>query len=375
VSDGRAGEGTPRKSGGAISSLGGTVELDKCTMTTNTATVDGGAIHNYGGTVIALNSVMKGNSANFAGVAANMNGGRMLFKDCTLSANTGVYDAGVVWNEAYTEVDFDGCFLTFNRAGEWGGAVTNYGAAHLNNCTISYNAAVMFWDASPRGGALYNSNSMDLTECTLTANRVSGVDHGGAIYNTGTLNLNECLLTANSALRNGGAIANTGGIVATACTFASNTAGMGGAVHAASTSAKVELKDCDLTSNSATRGGAVALESGATATFERCSFSGVYEDDACLLFSDGESKLEFYYQRDAFESGLVCSDSTALVYNASVSIPFVGSSGPAAMTCDSSSVSGYCSYDCSNKNVGGIVCRYVHTTVCQAPMYDPPSTL
>ena len=374
VSDGAA-LGDAGGGGGAIFSLGGTVELDKCTMTTNTAKDDGGAILNYGGTVIALNSVMKGNSARFAGAAVNLNGGRMLFKDCTLSANTGSVDAGVVWNAFYAEVDFDGCFLTLNRAFEWGGAVTNYGTAHLNNCTISYNAAVQRSDAWVLGGALYNSDSMDLTECTLTANRVSGSDDGGAIYNTGTLNLNECLLTANSVLGNGGAIVNTGAIAATACTFASNTAGIGGAVHAASPSAKVELKDCDLTSNSATRGGAVALESGATATFERCSFSGVYEDDACLLDSDGESKLEFYYQRDAFESGLVCSISTALVYNASVSIPFVGSSGPATMTCDSSGVSGYCTYDCSNKNVGGIVCRYVHTTVCQAPMYDPPSTL
>ena len=133
------------------------------------------------------------------------------------------------------------------------------------------------------------------------------------------------------------------------------------------------FNDCQLTSNSGyyIRGyshdddssssglfGMVAYGSSVSATsFFSCSFVGDYEDDVCVIDSDGT--LEFYFTQ-AFSNGTVCSDATTaiVVYNGDAVVPFSSSSSAELLSCQGESISAFCAFDCAAGLGGvGIECR------------------
>ncbi len=95
------------------------------------------------------------------------------------------------------------CAITGNRDSANGfGAILNlpHSSLSLRRCTLSGNHA-----GSGSGGALYASSGSvaDLWRCTLSGN--SAAQEGGAIYSVGWVNLRECTLSSNTATV-GGAI-------------------------------------------------------------------------------------------------------------------------------------------------------------------------
>ena len=92
-------------------------------------------------------------------------------------------------------------------------------------------------------------------------------------------------------------------------------------------------------------------------SFFSCSFGGDYGDDECVI--DAHGILEFYYTQ-AFSNGTVCSGATTaiVVYNGDAAVPFSSSSSADLLSCQSESISEFCTYDCAAGLGGvGIECR------------------
>ena len=80
--------GSSAVNGGAIYNDGGTVTLNRTTLTGNTATGSGGAIYTLGGTVTLTNSTLSGNSAATGG-AIYSDGGTVAVNNSTIASNSG----------------------------------------------------------------------------------------------------------------------------------------------------------------------------------------------------------------------------------------------------------------------------------------------
>jgi predicted outer membrane repeat protein len=148
--------------GGAIYANGGTVTIDNSTFASNHADnvyEDGGAIFNSAATITITNSTFSGNTAN--------------------GSNQYTY-GGAIYNTGWlnvTNTTFSG-----NVAGQWGGAITNYGGQQvIRNSTFSGNTAGV------AGAAVYNSfNTLTLSGNLFNANKVSGTVHS-CVYSSTTL--------------------------------------------------------------------------------------------------------------------------------------------------------------------------------------------
>jgi hypothetical protein len=148
--------------GGAIYANGGTVTIDNSTFAANHADnvyEDGGAIFNSAAAITITNSTFSGNTAN--------------------GSNQYTY-GGAIYNTGWlnvTNTTFSG-----NVAGQWGGAITNYGGQQvIRNSTFSGNTAGV------AGAAVYNSfNTLTLSGNLFNANKVSGTVHS-CVYSSTTL--------------------------------------------------------------------------------------------------------------------------------------------------------------------------------------------
>ena len=351
--------------GGAISVRDGTVDLKNCALTGNTAWSSGGAIGNYYGTVNLDCCVLKRNHAEFGGaywtIGDNAKDSVTLIQGCTMTDNMAEIDGGGILLNGGSSGTLRDCVLTGNTAGEWGGAMKNEGSGvRLDNCTLSANtvsAKYAKWstDIEVHGGAIYTTGRMDLNDCTFIEN--SAGTKGGALYNSGaTVTLNRCALVANNATSAGGGLyAVSGETVLNECMLTRNVAEVGGGLY--TRSGRLELNTCNMTMNFAAMHGHIALvEEAGEASFASCSFTSAYnDDDACVIKADEQSFLAFYYQLAAFDYGLVCSESPALVYGANTSIP-LSAQYESAMTCGASDILNYCDFDCRDARQG-IFCR------------------
>ena len=165
----------------------------------------GGGLYNQG-TVTLNDCIISGNSAAKGGGLDNYFGTAML-NDCTISGNSASYSG---------------------QGG--GGGLANSGTATLNDCTISGNSAYRF------GGGLanyasYGTSTATLTDCTIIGNSASA---GGGLFNpgNGTMTLTDCTISANIAnARHGGGLYNDGMAVLTNCTVSGNSADAGGGLY------------------------------------------------------------------------------------------------------------------------------------------------
>ena len=234
------GNNTGTNGGGAIFNYGGTLTVNSCTFSNNSASADGGAILNTG-TLTVSNSTFTNNSAGTNGGAIYNNGGTVTIDSSTFSENVAAIYGGAVANRYSGTVTvntstfsqnqttsttaahggggiFNDASLTVNDSvftgnsalvpGGSGGGVENYNnsaASSVNNSTFSGNSAD--WGGAVLNNA--NSNPLTLNNCTITGN--SANTDGGGVRNNRTLNLNRVIISGNSA--SGGAeIRNTGTI-------------------------------------------------------------------------------------------------------------------------------------------------------------------
>ena len=147
--------------------------------------------------------------------------------------------------------------------------------ASLAGLTIQ-NGAVNGAGTAGSGGGLYNSGTLQLTNCTFTAN--SAIQSGGAMFILGNLTATACTFSTNTSIRGAVNVANA---VANffECTFSGNAATSigGGALNTSSSAASVSLNSCTVSGNQATGaavGGGVHIISGSSVTITNCILAG-----------------------------------------------------------------------------------------------------
>ena len=194
---------------------GNIVVLNWLTMTNGDGNDDdgeGGGIYNEG-TMTVNQCTLSGNSASDGG--GIYNNGTLTVNQCTLSGNSGGFGGGIL-NDGTLTVNQS--TLSGNNGGD-GGGICNYGTLTVNQSTLSGNSAYV-------GGGIFSHGTLTVNQCTLSGNNAS--DAGGGVYNLGTAMVNQSTLSGNSGGSDGGGgIFNSGPLAIANSIIAGNSAGVG----------------------------------------------------------------------------------------------------------------------------------------------------
>ena len=220
-----------------LANSSGTLTVNHCTISGNSAEAAGGGIYNLNGTVTINNSILSADSDNtIAGVGGggiynyhgtmNPTDGFITLSNCTIINNSTATSGGGIRNIGGTVAIVD-CNLLDNSATNSGGGISNEGGlVTINDSIFSGNAADLAYHATSNlgGGGIFNgmnliapgavAGSAALTNCTLAGNSsgLGGISaiigQGGGIYTdtNSTLTLRRCMVSGNSASQSGGGI-------------------------------------------------------------------------------------------------------------------------------------------------------------------------
>ena len=166
-----------------------------------------------------------------------------------------------------------------------------HGAAIHNSGNLTVSDSV-FWQNraysgqyTSYGGAVYNAGTILVERSVFSANEsqkssvvISGSPSadGGAFGNEGgTATIIDSVFTNNKTKGNGGAIYNSGSLTVSDSEFTSNeSVGFGGTIFTTSKTSSLTVSDSIFRTNSASRGGAIAIYNGAKGMIERSYFDG-----------------------------------------------------------------------------------------------------
>ncbi|MFC2105633.1 choice-of-anchor Q domain-containing protein [Candidatus Bipolaricaulota bacterium] len=232
--------------GGGIVNFG-TLTLEGCTVSDNSAGI-GGGIANAGDATL-INCTVSNNSAASGGGIDNHVLGTLQLINSTVSDND-AFDGGGIYNDGTATLV--NSTISGNSGSLWGGGLLNEGKATLARCVVENNT-------SEFGGGFINAGELSLTGCTTYGNSavedtVVGGGVGGGIYNYGPAQLTNCTISDNSATNVAGGIYNDDEVSLNNVTIAGNTAGTDGGGIYVDTSDGVELKNTLIADNTATTG-------------------------------------------------------------------------------------------------------------------------
>ena len=185
--------------GGGLHVTGGTVDLTRCTLSSNSAG-SGGALYQEGTTTATLsNCTVSGNSSLAErGGGLHVTSGTVDLTRCTLSSNS-AGSGGALYQEGTTTVTLSTCTVSGNSSSGvfgGGGLVAVSGNLVLEHCTISQNAGT-----SGAGVYLESPATVNITSCIIAGNTNPG---GPAdIFNNtgGTLTASgNCLIGNNQSV-------------------------------------------------------------------------------------------------------------------------------------------------------------------------------
>ena len=190
------------KDGGAISARTSEIEGNNLVFTTNTAGQRGGSVRCTDDCEMDIaETVFEGNSAGDGGVGCLTNGSSVAIRNCQLGENEARRSGGgfsVNWATLHASDS------QFDR----GLAGTNGGFVEANNGSriIIQNVRMTRGEANNGGAMFIDDSELDAAGCRIE--RCSARFDGGAMhmYNARTSNCTRCQLTKNSAER-GGAVA------------------------------------------------------------------------------------------------------------------------------------------------------------------------
>lgn len=279
--------------GGNISALG---------TEGNDSLNNGAGIFNAAGTVNLTNVTISNGIALDVGAVYNL--GTMTLDGCSITDNTATSYYSAIHNSG--NMTLSGCEILRNQAGSNGGAVGNIGTLDMTDCIVSYNDSALgggvmntgdgvmtitdcefTHNSAFLGGAIHNQGStMTITGCTFTANE-GYAGAGGAICNASETYVIDCEFTGNTSGQHGGAIYTYNYMELENCTFSDNeTNNCGGAVCASGT---IKLTDCTINGGSGSYGG--GLYSEGTAYLTGCTISGATATYGGGLFNEGTMYL------------------------------------------------------------------------------------
>ena len=210
--------GTSGNGGGIQNANGGTVNVTNCILTDNfsgekrdsTFPFGGGAIYNgNSGTVNVTGSTFRRNIAAFE--VTGYGGGAILNIAGTLTVAQSTFEdnhtsriGGAILNLSGA-LSVTGSTFHHNGAPLIAGAIYNEGVASLTNSTFVGNIAysVYLSGAAARvaypagsGGAIFNNSTLNLSNCTVTANFA---ESAGGVGSGGTINVKSTLIAGNYA--------------------------------------------------------------------------------------------------------------------------------------------------------------------------------
>jgi predicted outer membrane repeat protein len=263
--------------GTVTASLSGLTITDGSTTNGNDL---GGGIVNNGGTLAISNCIVSNNSAGASGSGVggagilNNDNGTVTINDTTFSNNSDSAIQNSAGTATVSASSFSNNEDDYTPAGSQhgaGGAIQNYSAAVIDNCTFSDNSVI---NASVEGGAIYNQGSLWISNSTFSNNTAIGpnkgygtLGSGGGIYDDGgTVTVGDSTFVGNSAGSAGGAIYEyaspygwPGSVTVSGSTFSNNSAGSGGgAINSNGSNDELTIDNCTFCNNSAESGGAIS---------------------------------------------------------------------------------------------------------------------
>jgi fibronectin-binding autotransporter adhesin len=163
------GDAFSAQKGGAVVN-NGTLTLNECTLTGNTAT-NGGAIYNTGALTLT-NSTLSANSAYEVGGAID-NPGSLSMTDCTISGNSAFAGGAAIYSGLYqsqpnNSLTLNGCTIARNSKPDGDAAAINCTRVTLNDTIVAYSGS----GGDIRGTASGSNNLID------DASTVVGLSNG-----------------------------------------------------------------------------------------------------------------------------------------------------------------------------------------------------
>lgn len=182
-------------------------DISNCKFISNHAKNKGGAMIMYARNDNVRDCVFENNSSNDGGaIYFDIDGHEI--KDCTFTNNTANGNGGAIEFRGDEGTDYvKNCTFTRNTAGHDGGAIDTHNHTDVNiyDSTLTYN------HAGNKGGAIFfginNSTNHSLHTVTLTNNEAG--NRGGAIYSdsswqsTGSVNLHGAIILKDNHKTNG----------------------------------------------------------------------------------------------------------------------------------------------------------------------------
>jgi hypothetical protein len=168
ITGGKAnGSNAAQKQGGGLTLNSGSLNINNCTFSGDTATAMGGALYAYAADPVVSNCTFSGDTTSSTNTAT-------WFYYCvpTINNSTFTQNSGVAIYNDQSVVTLTSCIITHNGMG-----MENVSAqATLTNCLFANNSN------HTNGGAMFNNHSSPtLSNCTFTQNTAA---LGGAMYNT-----------------------------------------------------------------------------------------------------------------------------------------------------------------------------------------------
>ena len=154
--------------GGAITNELGTLSMNRCVISGNTAMVYGGGIDNYAGTASVSDCSIIANSADFGGGIENSTGANLQLARCAIAANSATTSGGGIDCFSST-LSVINTTLTDNAAPYGGGIINESGDVQLLSSTIVDNTST-----APAGGGLLTSSKAPAANTTLHNTIVAG---------------------------------------------------------------------------------------------------------------------------------------------------------------------------------------------------------
>jgi CSLREA domain-containing protein len=168
-------------SGGAIYNSMGTLTVDTCTVSYNTASGVGGGIYNYGGALVIKASTLSSNTSSSSGGGIYNSMGNMTIEASAISGNLASYYGGGVYsgNGGLTiKASIISSNVASNTASGGGGLYLSYSSADLTNNIVTDNRA------DGAGSGIYISGAAPRLWHTTIARNIGG--DGSGVYVTGS---------------------------------------------------------------------------------------------------------------------------------------------------------------------------------------------
>lgn len=253
--------------GAGIFGWGGTINIKGGTISDNKNAVRGGGVFmgNSGRIVMSNGTITKNSNAGIA-IASSAS---MTITGGTISSNTSGFGGGIIVDEA--TLDFSNALVKDNTASSGGG-----GLNCNSNSTCTLKSGTFENNSASSGGAIHISSAVvNLQGVTLKNNRATGGDGGAAVVWSGTLHMSSGTISGNVASSSGGGISYLDSSKGTISggTISSNTSsgGAGGGGIIVADGSNVMITNINITGNTATWGGGIALAGNAgvpTLTFK-----------------------------------------------------------------------------------------------------------